>query len=209
MTTNVVEITHIVYKVKSLTVPCSSRLTLIFFSSGHCFSCCPLGAWTACWKTVGFSSGLQFLRPSWLNWTEKREVGLLLFLQPPCRTSVSWERDWVTACRRFGSLLLHPTCTSGWVSCTVLKFSPCSQFFTYTLRGAATLWRRLRRMKTFIHHHTKKKFWKGNSNLPRVDSTCKVDLRYTCGLSEQFWTWPWHFVGCTMYIPVCAELCSI
>ena len=154
ITTNVVESTHIVCRVMSLslTFPCGSSLRLIFFSSGRCFSCCPLGEWTACWETVGLSPGLQFLRPSRLNWTAKRAI-----LSASLRAALSWEWDWVTECRRFGPLLLHPTCSSGWVFCTVLAFSPCSQFSTCTLRRAATLWRRLTWMKSFIHNHTKEK----------------------------------------------------
>ena len=43
ITTIVGESTHIVNRIKSLTVPYGSRLMLIFFSSGRCFSCCLLG----------------------------------------------------------------------------------------------------------------------------------------------------------------------
>ena len=57
--TNIVgESTHIVNRIKSLTVPCGCRLMLIFFSSGRCFSCCLLGTGTACSpETAGFSPG--------------------------------------------------------------------------------------------------------------------------------------------------------
>ena len=58
ITTVVGEITHIVNRIKSLIAPCSSRLTLIFFLSGRCFSCCLLGACTACLET-GFQPGFS------------------------------------------------------------------------------------------------------------------------------------------------------
>ena len=55
------ESTHIVNRIKSLTVPCGSRLMLIFFSSGQCFSCCLLGTDTACSpETVGFPTGCSY-----------------------------------------------------------------------------------------------------------------------------------------------------
>ena len=58
ITTIVGESTHIVNRIKSLTVPCGSRLMLIFFSSGRCFFCCLLGTGTACSpETVGFQTG--------------------------------------------------------------------------------------------------------------------------------------------------------
>ena len=59
-TTIVGESTHIVNTIKSLTVPCGSRLMLIFFSSGRCFSCRLLGAGTACSETVGFPTGCSY-----------------------------------------------------------------------------------------------------------------------------------------------------
>ena len=55
------EVTDIVNRSKSLTFPCSSRVTLIFFSSGRCFSWCVLGACTACSETVGFPPGYSLV----------------------------------------------------------------------------------------------------------------------------------------------------
>ena len=75
ITTIVGECTHIVNRIKSLTVPCGSRLMLIFFSSGRCFSCRLLGAgmhglFGDCW----LHNWLQLLRPSRLTWIAKREA---------------------------------------------------------------------------------------------------------------------------------------
>ena len=165
MTTDVVEITHIVYSVKSLTVPCSSRLTLILFSAGRC---CLLVVSSVRERLVGrllaFPLGCSFFELDCERLVNFSSCSLHE------STSVSWERDWVIACWRFGPLLLLQTCISGWVSCTVLKFSPCGQFFMCILIGVAMLWRRLRQTKPFIHHHTKKNIWKGSSNLPRIDT---------------------------------------
>ena len=73
ITTIVGESTHIINRIKSLTVPCGSRLMLIFFSSGHCFSCCLLGTDTVCSpETVGFPTDADLL----LVWP------LLLLLSP-------------------------------------------------------------------------------------------------------------------------------
>ena len=60
ITTIVGECTHIVNRIKSLTVPCGSRLMLIFFSSGRWFSCRLLGAGKACSETVGFTTGYSY-----------------------------------------------------------------------------------------------------------------------------------------------------
>ena len=60
ITTVLGEITQVVNRIKSLTVSCGSRLMLIFFSSGRCFSCCLLGAGKACSETVGFPTGCSF-----------------------------------------------------------------------------------------------------------------------------------------------------
>ena len=60
ITTIVGECTHIVNRIKSLTVPCGSRLMLIFFSSGRCFSCRLLGAESPCSETVGFTTGCSY-----------------------------------------------------------------------------------------------------------------------------------------------------
>ena len=75
-TTFVGESTHIVNRIKSLTVPCGSRLMLIFFSSGRCFSCCLLGAGAACSpETVGFLTGCSYFdHASRLIWIAKREA---------------------------------------------------------------------------------------------------------------------------------------
>ena len=107
ITSIVGEITHIVINIKYLTIPCSSCLTLIFFSSGRCFLCCPfcqsvhglfrdgqLSSWlqflrpSRLTRTMKHDSGqlpswLQFLRPSWLTGTANHEAGLLFFLRPP------------------------------------------------------------------------------------------------------------------------------
>ena len=71
-----VKTTHIVNRIKSFTVPCGSRLMLIFFSSGRCFSCRLLGAGTACWpETVGFPTGCSYFdRLARLAWIVKREA---------------------------------------------------------------------------------------------------------------------------------------
>ena len=69
------ESTHIVNRIKSLTVPCGSRLMLTFFSSGRCFSCRVLGAGAACSRGDGrLPNWLQLLRPSRLTWIAIREV---------------------------------------------------------------------------------------------------------------------------------------
>ena len=106
-TTIVGESTHIVNRIKSLTVPCGSRLMLIFFSSGCCFSCRLLGAGTACSETVGFPTGCSYFdrlgrtglrnvklfgvpaavyRPSRSTWIAKREAVRL----PSWLPAVSW-----------------------------------------------------------------------------------------------------------------------
>ena len=92
ITTTVGESTHIVNRIKSLTVPCGSRLMLIFFSSGRCFSCCLLGAGTACSpETVGFPTGCSYFDR--LGWPGLRNVKLFGF-RPGCSLStVSVELD--------------------------------------------------------------------------------------------------------------------
>ena len=108
VTTDVVEITHIVYSVKSLTVPCSSCLTLISFSAGRC---CLLVVSSVRERLVGrllaFPLGCSFFDLDCERLVNFSSCSLHE------STSVSWERDWVIACWRFGPLLLHQTCISG------------------------------------------------------------------------------------------------
>ena len=73
-TTIVGKSTHTVNRIKSLTVPCGSRLMLIFFSSGRCFSCRLLGAGTACSETVGFPTGCSYFDRLGRTWIAKREA---------------------------------------------------------------------------------------------------------------------------------------
>ena len=197
------EITHIANRIKSLTVPCSSRLTLIFFSSGRSFSCCLLGArdlfgdgrvpvwlqilrrsrltWTGKHEANRLPSWLQVLRPFYLRAAAKREggrqssrllllrpsrltgtaiheAGLLLFLQPPGHRFLGRA---VTGLLHAGipspciCLILHPTCLSGYISCTVLMSLLCIQFPRVYYREELLRFEgRLRRRKTFIHYHT-------------------------------------------------------
>ena len=79
ITTIVGESTHIVNRIKSLTVPCGSRLMLIFFLSGRCFSCRLLGAGTACSETVGFPTGCSYFDRLGRTWIAKREALQLPF----------------------------------------------------------------------------------------------------------------------------------
>ena len=79
------ESTHIVNRIKSLTVPCGSRLMLIFFSSGRCFSCCLLATGTVCSpETVGFPTGCSYFDR--LGWPGLRNVKLFGF-RPGCSLS--------------------------------------------------------------------------------------------------------------------------
>ena len=80
ITTIVDEITRIVNRIKSLTIPCGSRLTLILSLSGRYFSCCLLLSPRrvhGLFKDGRLSSWLQFLRPSRLTWTANHEPGWL------------------------------------------------------------------------------------------------------------------------------------
>ena len=66
---------HIVNRIKSLTVPCGSRLMLISSPPGRCFSCCLLGAGTACLpETVGFPTGCSYFDRLGRTWIVKREA---------------------------------------------------------------------------------------------------------------------------------------
>ena len=93
ITTIVGESTHIVNRIKSLTVPCGSRLMLIFFSSGRCFSWCLLGTGTACSpETVGFPTGCSYFDR--LGWPGLRNVKLF-----PALSATRRQRRKVDKCR--------------------------------------------------------------------------------------------------------------
>ena len=88
ITTIVGESTRIVNSIKSLTVPCGSRLVLIFFLSGRCFSCCLLGAGTTCSpEAVGFPTGCSYFDR--LGWPGLRNVKLF----PPGCSFLDREHD--------------------------------------------------------------------------------------------------------------------
>ena len=80
-TTIVGESTQIVNRIKSLTVPCGSRLMLIFFSSGHWFFCRLLVEGTACSpEMVCFPTGCSYFDS--LGWPGLRNVNLFGFRVP-------------------------------------------------------------------------------------------------------------------------------
>ena len=88
------ESTHIANRIKSLTVPCGSRLMLIFFSSGSCFSLHLLGAGMACSETVGFPTGCSYFDR--LGRPRLRNVKLFGF--PPgclCKRGFGSPRIWI------------------------------------------------------------------------------------------------------------------
>ena len=163
ITTNVGESTHVVNRIKSLTVPCGSRLMLIFFSSGRCFSCRLLGAGTAYSETVGFPTGCIYFDR--LGWPGLRNVKLFGFRPGRSVSTVSVDLDCETwSCS--ASLLVA-------VSWTV-----------------NTIWgRKLIRHQI----HSTKNFWEWNSNwlLAHWSKWFAVEMAqpaWLC-LHEQSWLW--------------------
>ena len=128
-TTFVGESTHIVNRFKSLTGPCGSRLMLIFFSSGRCFSCCLLGAGTACSpETVGFLTGCSYF--DHLGWSGVRNVKLFGF-RPCCRLStVSVDLDCETrSCSASVPAAVYRPSRSTWIAkCEAVRLPSWLQF---------------------------------------------------------------------------------
>ena len=197
-------ISHIVKRNKSLTVPCSTHLTLLFFSSGCSFSCCLLGACTACWKTIGFPPGCRFFNH--LGWPGLQNTKLVCFsfCIRHCIGFLGVGQDNCMAAFRLPCfcLLLHPTRLSGSISCTVLMPWLCSSvFMCILLRRAAPFRRRQHWKNTFIHLNTTKNYWSEAATCIAEgmfwnDSENSIYLHCSCVLEMQT-SHPW----------ICVDLC--
>ena len=90
---------HVVLKLVNVTEHSSHYATIIHIISNHIVWLTDSGM-PVC-GDCRLSPGLQFLRPSRLNWTGKRAI-----LSASPRAALSCEWDWVTEFRRFGPLWL-------------------------------------------------------------------------------------------------------
>ena len=192
------EITHAVNRIKSLIVPCSSRLTLIFFSSGRCFSCCLLGACMACSETVGFPPSCSFFDR--LGWPRLQNVKLFGF-PPGCSffdrehdlrkilirhhtTKNFWERNcnlphWAKVLKWFAVRMARPT----WLclhkkSCSLCWSSSCFRGVNICTRGHA--WQHVScTCRSAVHTRTSRAVWTRPQHIQHT-CTCSWHRRHTC-----------------------------